>query len=302
MIGALALAGTVHWLVPEAAATPVTEIAMEQGMLCRAAIRQAEIGSGLPPYMLAGIARVESGRGDPVTGRVHPWPWTINSEGRDHIFATKAEAVAFARALQARGMPSFDAGCLQVNLMYHPTAFQSLEEAFDPVANARYAVRFLTELHDRTGSWETASAWYHSANPAEGGPYRGKVIAAMAVEAQTAAAYATLPVPNVMASASSSLAPQAPQAGSPSLPRFGGLMALAGVPRGLGMGMPGGALAPGRTYAGLVGAGARSLATPMTTPGTTLGTTAGTAPMGRGLDAYRMRPVAVVGQRLAAVP
>jgi hypothetical protein len=284
LAAALALVGAACAPLAEAAATAAMESGQEQGLLCRAAIRQAETGSGLPPYMLAGIARVESGRSDPVTRRVHPWPWTINTEGRDHIFDTKADAVAFARGLQARGMRSFDAGCLQVNLMYHPEAFQSLEEAFDPLANARYAVRFLSELRDRTGSWETASAWYHSANPAEGTPYRGKVVAAMATEAQLGTAYAALPAPVPTA------------AGLP--PRFGGVMALAGVPRGMVTGMVTGmatGLSAGRAYAGLAGAGLRSApAQTIASPG------AGMA--GRGLDAYRMRPVAIAGQLLAAIP
>ena len=43
-------------------------------------------------------------------------------------------------------------------------------------ANAQYAAHFLSELHDRTGSWEAAIAWYHSAVPGEGEPYRAKVM------------------------------------------------------------------------------------------------------------------------------
>ena len=165
----------------------------EPGLLCPQAIRQAEAGSGLPEHMLGAIARVESGRPDQATGRLHPWPWTINAEGKGYFFDSRAEAIEFARGLQARGVRSFDTGCLQVNVMYHPDAFSSLDEAFDPLANARYAVKFLTELRDKGGSWEKASAWYHSANPEQGDPYRAKVVVALAAEAASAGTYAPLP-------------------------------------------------------------------------------------------------------------
>ena len=36
-------------------------------------------------------------------------------------------------------MKVIDVGCFQVDLFYHPYAFTSLEEAFDPDANARAA-------------------------------------------------------------------------------------------------------------------------------------------------------------------
>src|ERR1700679_2924443 len=42
--------------------------------------------------------------------------------------------------------------------------------------NDDYAARFLHELYDQTGDWTHATADYHSANPAEGGPYAAKVV------------------------------------------------------------------------------------------------------------------------------
>ena len=45
--------------------------------------------SMVPPRLLFAIARVESGRRDPATGGTHPWPWTINAEGRGSFFLTK---------------------------------------------------------------------------------------------------------------------------------------------------------------------------------------------------------------------
>jgi len=174
-------AGGVPLFLPPAApprviAAPYGMASGTPGQQCREAIHRAERAGGIPEQLMAAIGRVESGRRE-ADGTVNPWPWSINVEGEDHIYDTKAEAVAAVRALQARGVRSIDVGCMQVNLMYHPDAFASLEQAFDPTANAAYAARFLVELHDQTGAWPTATAWYHSATPELGADYQRKVMA-----------------------------------------------------------------------------------------------------------------------------
>jgi len=151
-------------------------VELSPGLQCRQAIQAAETVAGIPDRLMAAIGRVESGRRE-ADGSINPWPWSINVEGQDHIFDSKAEAVAAVQALQARGVRSIDVGCMQVNLMYHPDAFATLNDAFDPVVNARYAARFLVQLHDQTGSWQTATAWYHSATPELGSDYQRKVMA-----------------------------------------------------------------------------------------------------------------------------
>ena len=137
----------------------------------------------MPDQLMAAIGHVESGRRD-AQGVVHPWPWTINAEGAGQMFDTKAEAIAAVRALQAKGVQSIDVGCMQVNLMFHPTAFASLDQAFDPVANANYAARFLSDLYAQTHSWTQATALYHSATPELGADYQRKVAAVLPEELQ----------------------------------------------------------------------------------------------------------------------
>lgn len=149
------------------------------GQLCRAAVAQVEREAGLPPRLLGAIARVESGRRDPGTGTFAPWPWTINAEGRGSFFPDKAAAIAAVRALQAEGVRSIDVGCMQINLRHHPAAFASLEEAFDPLANARYAARFLKELNATRGDWMVSAAHYHSQTPERAEAYRARVAAAL---------------------------------------------------------------------------------------------------------------------------
>ncbi len=163
-------------LTRNAGALPISATAASPGEQCRIAIAMAERGHGVPPQLLASIGRVESGRRDPGTGIWGAWPWTINAEGLGSYFDTKAQAIQAVLALQARGVRSIDVGCMQVNLMHHPTAFPNLDMAFEPGVNADYAARFLNELHGQTGDWTKATADYHSANPEEGGPYAAKVI------------------------------------------------------------------------------------------------------------------------------
>lgn len=134
---------------------------------------------GIPDRLLQSISMVESGRRT-EGGGVAAWPWTINAEGAGSYFNTKAEAIAAVTALRARGVRSIDVGCMQVNMMFHPDAFSSLDEAFDPGANARYAARFLTRLMAQTGSWTGAAAGYHSLTPGIGEAYARKVLAVWA--------------------------------------------------------------------------------------------------------------------------
>lgn len=170
-------------LPPRALANPgqVNEL-LDTGMLCRAAIAQVEREAGTPPALLAAIARVESGRRDPQGGGVHPWPWTINAEGRGSIFPTRAAAIAGVQALQAQGVRSIDIGCMQINLVHHPNAFPSLDAAFDPLTNVRYGARFLRELQATRNDWMAAAGAYHSQTPERAEGYRALVAAAWNTE------------------------------------------------------------------------------------------------------------------------
>jgi len=158
-------------------AAPVAARAADAALLCETAITSAEYAGRLPPGLLGAIGVTETGRVDARSGRVRPWPWTVNAEGEGQFFETKQQAVAAVRALQARGVRSIDVGCLQVNLMYHRDAFATLEDAFDPPVNAAYAARFLNTLYVEGRNWAHAIAAYHSETPALGDAYRVLVMA-----------------------------------------------------------------------------------------------------------------------------
>ncbi len=116
-----------------------------------------------PDQLLIAIALNETGRRAPNRA-LAPWPWTINVGGHGYEFATKDQAVFAARQLLNSGTRNFDVGCMQVNVRFHPRAFTSLEEAFDPLANMLYAADFIDRLQSRNGSWNRAVELYHSYN------------------------------------------------------------------------------------------------------------------------------------------
>jgi hypothetical protein len=127
-------------------------------LACDRAAARTERQWNLPAGLLAAIGTVESGRTD--AGRLHrrAWPWSINAEGLSYVAASKTDAMITVRLLQARGIRLIDVGCFQVDLFYHRRAFASLNEAFDPEANARAAADILLLARFNAMTWEPAIA------------------------------------------------------------------------------------------------------------------------------------------------
>jgi hypothetical protein len=143
---------------------------------CVAAATDAERHYGIPSGLLAAIGAVESGRPDKASGSIRPWPWTIDAAGASQFLPSLPAAVAALSTLEHQGVQRIDVGCFQVDLTYHPDAFASVQEAFDPAANASYAAQFLTSLYRRLGSWQAAVMNYHSAWPDIGSLYEQRVV------------------------------------------------------------------------------------------------------------------------------
>ena len=143
--------------------------------LCRFESARMEQVTGIPAQLLAAIARVESGRMDEQAQEISAWPWAVMAEGKGRYLPSKAAAVAEVQRLQGRGISNIDVGCMQINLMHHGEAFQSIEEAFDPLSNVAYAAAFLSDLRDETRSWTKAVGHYHSRDRERGRRYRRKV-------------------------------------------------------------------------------------------------------------------------------
>ena len=175
--------------------------------LCRSAIAQAEREAGIPAGLMQAIGRVESGRRNPETGTFGPWPWVINAEVQGRFFPNGPAAIAAVRELQGRGVRVIDTGCMQINLHHHPNAFANLEEAFDPVTNARYAASFLNRLNETRRDWAVTAGHYHSQTPERAEPYRARVMAAWPEEA---ARLGRQPPGPVMAMVTAATQPSAP--------------------------------------------------------------------------------------------
>jgi Transglycosylase SLT domain len=142
---------------------------------CGALAERMERAADIPPGLLQAVALAESGRPHPTHGDSRPWPWTIRSGVDSFYLPSKETALRKVQELRAAGRSNIDVGCMQINLGYHPTAFASLEEAFDPRRNVAYAAGFLKQLRAETRSWAKATGRYHSGDADRGQAYRARV-------------------------------------------------------------------------------------------------------------------------------
>ncbi len=173
---ALALVPTLAWSQthPRESATQASDAS--PWAACERAAIAVEASRKMPRALLVSVAVVESGRFNAGNRATRPWPWTINAEGQSFYFDSKKKAVAATRRLLNAGLRSIDVGCMQVNLRYHPQAFASLDDAFEPLTNVAYGATFLKQLHEKTKSWPKAIAQYHSESTELNQPYFARVI------------------------------------------------------------------------------------------------------------------------------
>ena len=144
--------------------------------LCHSVAKKTERLSGIPSDLLTSISLAETGRWNPKKKEMFAWPWTVTWGGKGRYFPTKEAAINTVKHLQLSGVKNIDVGCTQINMLYHPNAFNNLDEAFDPESNVDYAGRFLSGLYKSTGSWIQAAANYHSTNPLLNLNYQTKIL------------------------------------------------------------------------------------------------------------------------------
>lgn len=159
--------------ISAAAANPLPPTDVRE--YCSFAAGKQERLHNIPDSLLRALSLAESGRRDSHSRQLVAWPWTVMAEGEGRYFPTKNEALAAVQALQLRGIRNVDVGCMQVNLMHHGNAFESIEAALEPEINVAYGAQYLAALHRETGSWFTAVKRYHSSRPKFHMPYRGRV-------------------------------------------------------------------------------------------------------------------------------
>ncbi len=145
---------------------------VDDAEVCTVAARQLEKKYQIKKHLLSTITNVESGRWNQERQRNTAWPWTVNAQGKGRYFDTKQEAIAAVKKLQAKGVKSIDVGCMQINLAYHPEAFDNLDEAFNPYKNVEYGAKFLKKLYAKKGyDWNKAATAYHSSLPRKAKKY-----------------------------------------------------------------------------------------------------------------------------------
>ncbi len=144
--------------------------------VCTVAAQQFEEKYQIKKHLLSTITNVESGRWNQQKQRNTAWPWTVNAQGKGRFFETKQEAIAAVKELQAKGVKSIDVGCMQINLAYHPDAFENLDQAFNPYRNVEYGAKFLKKLYkQKDNDWNKAATAYHSSLPKKAKKYAQKL-------------------------------------------------------------------------------------------------------------------------------
>ena len=154
LVGALLGVVTLWMMIPGRSAANAPD--QNWNTVCDTAALSAARTIGVPENVLLAITRTETARYGT------PWPWTVNMEGDGHWFDSREAALTFVDGQTARGATSFDVGCFQINFRWHGEHFNSISAMFEPLENARYAARFLTELYQELGSWDAAVGAYHS--------------------------------------------------------------------------------------------------------------------------------------------
>jgi len=130
----------------------------------------------LPKHLLSSVSMTETGRWDYNKKSLYSWPWSVNHSGKAYFFESKNEAILFVSNLIQQGHRNIDVGCMQVNLNYHPSAFENLYQAFDPKHNIAYAASLIKKHYLNSASWVSAIARYHSGEKSRGIQYANKVL------------------------------------------------------------------------------------------------------------------------------
>ena len=160
------------------AMSPTGSAAPTDADKCVFSAHRAALRTGVPTRILLAVSLVETGRGK--GNDRHPWPWTVNLNGKGFWFASRKEAERFARRTLVKGDRRFDVGCFQINYRWHGNGFSSISSMFEPDANALYAARFLKRLYREKGNWFAAVGAYHSRDRKRASRYAARFVRILA--------------------------------------------------------------------------------------------------------------------------
>ncbi len=179
LVFTLMLAGAGLFTAPGTALSGPTTTPQQlekTAQLCTEQTAKLEQSEDIPLHLLTAISLAETGRWQKSSEEILAWPWTVTANGQGQHFDSKVEALAEVEILVTQGVENIDVGCMQVNLKYHNTAFETLSQALDPATNTRYAAQFLKKLYAPHKDWMKAVGNYHSSTPDKNLKYRAKLV------------------------------------------------------------------------------------------------------------------------------
>ena len=154
--------------------------ALDNQSICVKEIIAAQERHGIPNNLLLAIGLQETGR--QIDGSMTVWPYAANAAGVGKYFGSRQDAITWVQGKLRSGVDSIDVGCMQINLRWHPEAFDSVREGYNPAVNVEYAANLLHDRFDRTGDWLQAAGTYHSFTP----KYRDRYIRSLRTNIQYA--------------------------------------------------------------------------------------------------------------------
>lgn len=119
---------------------------------------------GLDPHLLYSVAIVESRHESPVRdGSLHPWPYSLNIEGRGVYFENLTDAVSELKAIsQASPKANVDVGPLQISLTWHGHRVENPASLLDLTTAAHVGAEILSEaIASAEGDLELGVGRYH---------------------------------------------------------------------------------------------------------------------------------------------
>jgi soluble lytic murein transglycosylase-like protein len=142
---------------------------------CMQAINAVTKVHKVPKDIVTAVALTETGIMQ--KGRLAPYPWAINVEGKGYLFASKDEAIGAVKKHLAAGKKSIDIGCMQLNWYWHGEKFNhSLEKAFDPYTNITVGAKYILEHYGTYKNWTKAVGRYHSGTSKFASQYQKKFL------------------------------------------------------------------------------------------------------------------------------
>jgi soluble lytic murein transglycosylase-like protein len=128
---------------------------------CTDAIQKTSQETKIPYDILTAVALTETGTLQ--KGKLAPYPWAVNVQGKGFLFTSKQQAINAVKLYLSQGITSIDIGCMQMNWYWHKDKFDnSVEKAFDPETNIKMGAKYILEHYHTYGDWDKAVGRYHS--------------------------------------------------------------------------------------------------------------------------------------------